>query len=124
MAPYNKSSGHVDLVAKVKTLDAKFRRACHLVVIMNNQIKELKTRYDRAAARNQRRFRCALRLRLATIEGVRNMFYEYASEKCGEIEDIQDKLLEESEVSGLESEEIQSESEDEMEVESWSDSDM
>ena len=123
MAPYNKSSGHVDLVAKVKTLDAKFRRACHLVVIMNNQIKQLKTRYDRAAARNQRRFRCALRLRLATIEGVRNMFYEYASEKCGEIEDIQDQLLE-SESSGLESEEIQSASEDEIETESWSDSDM
>ena len=87
-----------ELVAEMTELDRKFRRACKQVVILNGQITDLKMRYDRAASNQQRKWRCAIRLRLATIEGARNMFYEYASRKCEEIEELQDRLLECSDV--------------------------
>ena len=43
-------------------------------------------RYDKARQDNRRSYRYTLRLRLASFEGVRNMFYQYASLQAGELE--------------------------------------
>ncbi len=90
MAVYNKK--YSELVAEISEVDCKFRRACKQVMMLNSQITDLKLRYDRAASNQQRKWRCAIRLRLATIEGARNMFYEYASRKCEELEELTDEL--------------------------------
>lgn len=78
----------------MRQLDRKFRRACRQIVILNNKITGLQVRYDRAKAVNNRTFRYNLRLELATTEGMRNMFYEYACRRADELETIQDSLVE------------------------------
>ena len=87
------SDSTAKLVTDLRTADHKFRLACKQVILLNNQIRDLKHRYGRCAKRNQRAFRCSLRLRMATYEGIRNMIYEYATEKCEEIEKMQDELV-------------------------------
>ena len=76
----------------IRALNKIFRRACQQVILMNNRIEEMKARYDRARASNRRSFRYTNRLKLCVIEGVRNMYYDFACSKCDEIEDKQAKL--------------------------------
>lgn len=52
---------------------------------MNSKVKEMQSRYDRAKTENRRSFRYHIRLRLAVLEGVRNMYNDYAHEKANEI---------------------------------------
>lgn len=80
------------LVSQIRLADRKFRRACSQVILLNNKIQMLKVRYDRAKSDGRRSFRYGWRLQLATYEGVRNMFYEYAAQRCDEMEQLQDKL--------------------------------
>ena len=74
-------------------MDRKFRRACQQVELLNCQLIDLKQRYDRAAKDSRKSFRCSTRLRLASMEGVRNMMYKYAEVKCVEIQKLQDQLM-------------------------------
>ncbi len=81
------------LVHQIRQLDRKFRRACQQVELLDTNIAGLKQRYQRAVRASHRDFRCSVRLRLASYEGVRSMMYEYASHKCEEIEKLQDQLV-------------------------------
>lgn len=72
--------------------DGKFQRACAQVLLLNNMVQELQTRYDRAVAQNSRQYRYTLRLRLCTVEGLRNMYYEYACQSADEIEVLEDTM--------------------------------
>lgn len=76
-----------------QVVSTKFKKACSQVISLNNQIIDCQTRYDRAVSNQQRSYRYVLRLRLMSIEGVRNCIYEYARIKGQEIEDLQDKLI-------------------------------
>ena len=60
------------LQVQVLKMDAKFQKACEQVLVLNNMVKEPQIRYDRAARDNLRTYRYALRLRLCTVEGLRN----------------------------------------------------
>ena len=82
-----------DLINQIRQEDRKFRRACQQVAILNNQLTDLKQRYERAARMDRKSFRCSARLRVASMEGVRNMMYQYAEAKCEEIEELQDQLM-------------------------------
>jgi uncharacterized radical SAM superfamily Fe-S cluster-containing enzyme len=78
-----------------QALDAvvpKFQRACDQVRRLNSHIQSLQVRYDRAKRDNQRSFRYSLRLKIATVEGVRNTYYEYACEIGAQVEDLQVEL--------------------------------
>jgi len=78
-----------------QALDAvvpKFQRACDQVRRLNAHIQSLQVRYDRAKRDNQRSFRYSLRLKIATVEGVRNTYYEYACETGAQVEDLQVEL--------------------------------
>lgn len=72
--------------------DSKFQRACAQVLLLNNMVQELQTRYDRAVVQNSRQYRYTLRLRLCTVEGLRNMYYEYACQSADEIEVLEDTM--------------------------------
>ena len=63
-----------------------FRRACSQVILLNHQIEAAKARYDRARAVKRLSFRYSNRLKLTSLEGVRNLVYEFACVKCEEIE--------------------------------------
>ena len=81
------------LLARFHAQDGKFRRACKQIRLLNRRLEDKQIRYDRAYSRNMRSARYTLRLQLATMEGMRNMFYEYASLVADELEEIQDQLI-------------------------------
>ncbi len=81
------------MVSAFRLLDVKFRRACHHIRMLNRRIEEVQVRYDRAFASGQRSFRYTHRLKLATLEGMRNMYYEYACLRADELEQMQDVLI-------------------------------
>ena len=88
------------LCSQIHATNKVFRLACSQVILLNNKIEEVKARYDRARADRRLSFRFSNRLKLTSLEGVRNLIYEYACVKCEEIEALQIKLRE---VTGQES---------------------
>ena len=77
---------------QVLKMDAKFQKACEQVLVLNNMMKELQIRYDRAARDNLRTYRYALRLRLCTVEGLRNTLYDYVTQKADDIEQMEEEI--------------------------------
>ena len=53
----------------------------------------MKARYSKAKQDNFRCFRYNLRLKLAVIEGVRNMFYDYAYVKAEKVAELRYELF-------------------------------
>jgi len=76
-----------------RATDRKFRRACQQIRLLNHRIEDAQVRYDRAYKDNRRSFRYTCRLQLATLEGMRNMFYEYACNRADELESLQEDLI-------------------------------
>ena len=76
-------------IYKIKDLNRKFRLCCNQLVRINNLIEDVEIRYNRSQAENRRSYRYILRLKLCTLEGVRNVFYEYAYAKADELEKMQ-----------------------------------
>ena len=85
-----------DMIYKIRDLNRKFRKSCAQLILINNLIDETETRYNRSQAENRRSYRYILRLKLCTLEGVRNMFYEYAYAKADELEKMQLELYNKS----------------------------
>ena len=81
------------LQMQVLQMDSKFQKACGQVLVLNNFLRQQQIRYDRAARDNLRTYRYALRLRLCTVEGLRNSLYEYATMKADEIEPLQEEEM-------------------------------
>ena len=73
--------------------ELRFRKACCQIVILNKQLQDMKERYARAKNDNFRSFRYNLRLKLAVLEGVRNMYYEYARLKVENIAKLRLELF-------------------------------
>ncbi|KAH3731136.1 hypothetical protein DPMN_057142 [Dreissena polymorpha] len=63
-----------------------FRRACDQIVLLNERLCSSAFRYKHARRNDMKSFRYPLRLRLSVIEGIRNMFYEYAKQKAVEVQ--------------------------------------
>ena len=80
------------LQMQVLQMYSKFQKACGQVLVLNNFLRQLQIRYDRAARDNLRTYRYALRLRLCTVEGLRNSLYEYATMKADEIEHLEEEM--------------------------------
>ena len=80
------------LQMQVLQMDSKFQKACGQVLVLNNFLRQLQIRYDRAARDNLWTYRYAVRLRLCTVEGLRNSLYEYATMKADEIEQLEEEM--------------------------------
>ena len=76
----------------IQNMDAKFKKACQQLRLLNSWIERLQTRYDRAASANKRSHRYSLRIKLCVIEGVRNMFYEYALRMADQLDDMRQQM--------------------------------
>ena len=81
-----------DLILKIRHVDRKFRRARKQIIVLNNRIESLIVRYDRSTQQKRKSFRYATRMQVATVEGVRKMFYEYAKKQCEAMDELQDAL--------------------------------
>lgn len=82
------------VVTKMRAADRRFQRACRQLVMLNNRLEDLNTQYRRCRRNNRRGLRYGVRLQLSTVEGLRNMFYEYACQRADELEEMQHSLVE------------------------------
>ena len=80
------------VLCEIRAVNKVFRRACSQVILLNHKIEAAKTRYDRARQVRRLSFRYTNRLKLTSLEGMRNLIYEHACAKCEEIEALQAKL--------------------------------
>ena len=91
--------------SRMKTLDkrfslteaeGRFKKACDQIVLLNKRLGEVQKRYKLAKRASNRVFRYNLRLKLAAIEGVRNMYYDYAYHKADRVAELRRDLFNES----------------------------
>jgi mitochondrial fission protein ELM1 len=86
--------------------ERRFRKACDQIVTLNQRLGEVQKRYKLAKRSNNKAFRYNLRLKLAVIEGARNMYYDYAYVKADQVAQLRREMFDESVeiVSGSDSE--------------------
>ena len=72
--------------------ETRFRKACEQIILLNNKLEELQSRYNWAREEDRKSFRYNLRLKMATCEGVRNTYYEYACLKAEKIAELRCEL--------------------------------
>lgn len=73
--------------------ERKFRSACCQLTLLNTKLEELQERYHRAKTDNFRCFRYNIRLKLACVEGVRNMYYDYAFMQAEIVAELRQQLF-------------------------------
>ncbi|KAL3886669.1 hypothetical protein ACJMK2_026649 [Sinanodonta woodiana] len=88
--PRKKTKGQ--LKRELTETEKKFRKACDQIIILNRKMESVQKRYNRANEANFGIFRYKLRLRLAIIEGVRNVYFEYANRKANNIVNLRREL--------------------------------
>ena len=111
-------------IYKIRNLSRKFRLCCDQLVRLNNLVEDVEIRYNRSQADNRRSYRYILRLKLCSLEGVRNMFYEYAYAQADRLEDMQLDLFNRTGIAWNEDlaqdSDIEAEESEDMEVENSS----
>ena len=73
--------------------EKKFKRSCEHIVLLNQKLNDLQVRYNNAKRDDRRSFRYPLRLKIAVVDGVRNMYYEYALREAKKIAEIKASLF-------------------------------
>ncbi|WAR19786.1 hypothetical protein MAR_001624 [Mya arenaria] len=81
-----------EMQATLEQAERKFRRACDQIVFLNERLSGCQFRYKKARNNNRKSFRYPLRMRLAVVEGIRDMYYDYATKKVEEIEHLRKVL--------------------------------
>ena len=113
-----------DEIYRIRDLNKKFRLSCTQLIHINSLIEDVETRYNRSQAENRRSYRYILRLKLCSLEGVRNMFYEYAYAQADRLEDMQLDLFNRTGIAWNEDlaqdSDIEAEESEDMEVENSS----
>lgn len=74
-------------------MEVKFEKACTQLKTLNAKIDQIQLRYDRAADANMRSFRYNLRIQLVELEGVRNMYYQYAKTKAEQLDEMKQQII-------------------------------
>ena len=72
----------------------KFERAVSILVLLDNKVIDLKTRYLRAKRDNRKSFSYTLHLQLVATKGMRDLFFEYLSRKSDAGQAMQNELME------------------------------
>ena len=83
----------VAMMTEFNKNDKKFRRVCHHIEILNRKIAEMQIRYNKAYTSGKLAFRYSYRLQMATFEGTRNMYNEYATIMADRLEEMQKQLI-------------------------------
>ena len=73
--------------------ERRFKRACEQIVQLNYSLDALQQRYNRAKKDNHRSFRYSLRLKIAVVDGMRNMYYDYAHQKAESVAELRRELF-------------------------------
>jgi len=81
------------LYVKLTDAEKKTQVACQQMLLLSDQLDSLKIRYEKAVTANVRCFRYPLRMKIVTVEGVINMYYQYTVEKQKEVEVLRFQLF-------------------------------
>jgi mitochondrial fission protein ELM1 len=73
--------------------ERRFKRACEQIVQLNYSLHALQQRYNKAKNDNHKSFRYSLRLRIAVVDGMHSMFYEYAHKKAEAVVELRQELF-------------------------------
>ena len=73
--------------------ERRFKRACEQIVQLNYSLDALQQRYNKAKKDNHKSFRYSLRLRIAVVDGMRNMYYDYAHKKAEVVAELRQELF-------------------------------
>lgn len=82
-----------DMYADLYEAESRLQRAQQQVYTLGQRLGELEARYRRAVVMGSRPFRYRLRMKMLTIEGLMNAYYEYSLLKKEEINDLRFKLF-------------------------------
>ena len=83
------------LLQQIKQLDRKFNLSYRQVLLLNNKIEDLQTRYKRADMDDRESAKYLLQLQITSLEGVRNMFYQYMCSRSDLLDVMHEQLLSE-----------------------------
>ena len=81
------------LTSRFSHLETIFNKACDQIRLFNRQLDDIQVRMDRATSNKQRAVIYSLRIRMAVMEGVRNMMCEYATRLADDLVKTQDQLV-------------------------------
>lgn len=81
----------LEIAQEIVLMEAKFQKACKQLILLNNWVRAVNARYQRALKGDQRTWRYMLRLRLCTVEGLRNMFHEYATDMADRLDRLEEE---------------------------------
>lgn len=70
-----------------------YRLSCYQLSVQNMYIENLTKRYERADTIGHLALRYSLRMRMAVAEGVRNIYYEFATMKAFKINRLRQEIL-------------------------------
>ena len=84
---------NLDKKSSLVDSERRFKRACEQIVQLNYSIDALQQRYNKAKKDNHKSFRYSLRLRIAVVDGMRNMYYDYAHQKAEAIAELRQELF-------------------------------
>ena len=81
-----------DLQSQFQLSHRKFNRACDQMSLLDQRIKDMQVRYQRAIKNKKNAARYTLRQRLAVMTGVKMMFYEYATAQADTMDTLREKM--------------------------------
>ncbi|XP_060577198.1 uncharacterized protein LOC132749842 [Ruditapes philippinarum] len=94
--PNPENENLTDMKTELQQTEIRFRKACNQINLLNRKMESIHKRYNCAKKNNHRVFRYKLRLRLAVVEGLRNMYYEYANKKASRVVELRRELFNEN----------------------------
>ena len=86
--PLHADAEHAAQTDRLQEYQRQFAWSCKQVDILNEKARESRKHYQQAVADNYRSFRYRHRLRLAVVEGVRNVFLEFTRDIAEAISDL------------------------------------
>ena len=69
---------------RIAVAERRFRRACEQIVHLNYRLSGLERRYAKSKREQHRTFRYSLRFRIAVVDGLRDVYYEFAHKQAKE----------------------------------------
>ena len=80
---------------RLASIEKRFLLCCQQITLVDQHLDALQIRYIRASQDLNRSRRYILRLQIATVEGVRNIYYQYAKIKGSEIAKMRRDMFDE-----------------------------
>lgn len=84
------------LYEQLVRIEKRFQLCCHQLNLIDGKLDALQVRYVRLKRTKNRNARFFLRLQIATMEGMRNVLYQYAKLRGHQIAEIRRGLFDEN----------------------------